>query len=198
MFSELKYLGPLRKRTVCSLFKKMAKLSYLLYSVVVASFASGITVPEKRVTGGYVQNASGTASFTYYSGCGSPGTYSSLLLIVATLTLTSPVSSSLSITACGKSANGYTAAVNQLAFGSAPGLGAGDACGRCFAVTANQDPYSPNYTGPFKTIVVKVTDLCPIQGNQEWCGQTQSNPTNQHGTAMQYVCKLIQIRPCLN
>lgn len=62
--------------------------------------------------------------------------------------------------ACGKTASGYTAAINQLAFGSGPGLGAGDACGRCFALTGNADPYSPNYTGPFgKSIVVKVTDL---------------------------------------
>ncbi|KAG7440436.1 uncharacterized protein BT62DRAFT_937974 [Guyanagaster necrorhizus] len=58
---------------------------------------------------GYVQKASGNASFTYYSGCSSP--------------------------ACGKTATGYTAAMNQLAFGASSGLGAGDACGRCFAIT---------------------------------------------------------------
>lgn len=63
--------------------------------------------------------------------------------------------------ACGKTASGFTAAINQLSFGSAPGAGAGDACGRCFAVTGNADPFSPAYTGPFKSIVVKVTDL--------WC-----------------------------
>ncbi|KAJ3517749.1 hypothetical protein NLJ89_g301 [Agrocybe chaxingu] len=109
----------------------------------------------ERATGGYVQNSSGTASFTMYSGCGSP--------------------------ACGKRSTGYTAAINQLAFGSAPGAGAGDACGRCFAVTGRADPYSPNYTGPFKSIVVKVTDLCPVQGNVEWCGQSLSKPNNAHG-----------------
>lgn len=76
--------------------------------------------------------------------------------------------------------------MNQLSFGSAPGLGAGDACGRCFAVTANADPYSPGYGGPFKTIVVKVTDLCPVSGNEEFCGQTTSNPKNQHGMSTQY------------
>jgi hypothetical protein len=63
------------------------------------------------------------------------------------------------VPACGRAASGYTAAINQLAFGSGPGLGPGDACGRCFALTGRADPYSPNYTGPFKTIVVKVTDL---------------------------------------
>ncbi|KAI0766504.1 endoglucanase V-like protein [Irpex lacteus] len=143
----------------------MSKLSALFYFVAVASLASAFTVPDKRATGGYVQQASGTASFTHYSGCGQP--------------------------ACGKSASGYTAAINQLAFGSAPGSGAGDACGRCFALTGNADPYSPNYSGPFgKTIVVKVTDLCPIAGNQEWCGQTQSNRNNQHGEAFHFdICE---------
>lgn len=88
--------------------------------------------------------------------------------------------------ACGKSATGYTAAMNQLSFGSAPGSGPGDACGRCFALTANKDAYSPSYTGPFKTVVVKVTDLCPVQGNQEWCGQTTANHNNQHNEPVQY------------
>ena len=88
--------------------------------------------------------------------------------------------------ACGIAGHGYTAAVSQLTFGSAPGLGPGDACGRCFALTGNRDPYSPAYSGPFgQSIIVKVTDLCPIQGNQEWCGQTQGNPTNQHSQSVQ-------------
>jgi hypothetical protein len=58
--------------------------------------------------------------------------------------------------ACGKTASGFTVAVSQLAFGSAPGLGAGDACGRCFSITGQADPFSPSFPGPFKTIVVKV------------------------------------------
>ncbi|KAG6897199.1 hypothetical protein C0992_003496 [Termitomyces sp. T32_za158] len=49
--------------------------------------------------------------------------------------------------------------MNQLAFGAAPGLGAGDACGRCFAITGTADPFSPSFSGPFNSIVVKVTDL---------------------------------------
>jgi hypothetical protein len=88
---------------------------------------------ESRQTGGYVQRASGTTSFTMYSGCSAP--------------------------ACGKTATGFTAAINQLTFGSAPGLGAGDACGRCFAITGTSDPISPSFPGPFHSIVVKVTDL---------------------------------------
>lgn len=90
------------------------------------------------------------------------------------------------ILACGVAGSGYTAALNQLSFGSAPGLGPGDACGRCFAVTASADPYSPSFTGPFKTIVVKVTDLCPVSGNEQWCGQSTSNGSNQFGKSAQY------------
>ena len=139
----------------------MAKLSTFLYFLAVASLASALTVSEKRATGGYIQNPSGQASFTMYTGCGSPGSDSdSFRVTLIILTFHLP--------ACGKAASGYTAAISQLAFGSSPGLGAGDACGRCFALTGNKDPYSPNYAGPFgQTIVVKVTDMCPVQGNQE-------------------------------
>ncbi|KAH7922326.1 endoglucanase V-like protein [Leucogyrophana mollusca] len=115
---------------------------------------------ESRATGGYLQNPSGSASFTQYTGCGSP--------------------------ACGKSATGYTAAMSQLSFGSAPGSGPGDACGRCFALTGEADPYSPSYTGPFKTVVVKVTDLCPVAGNSVWCGMTTSDPENQYGESVHF------------
>ncbi|KAI0738628.1 endoglucanase V-like protein [Daedaleopsis nitida] len=139
-------------------------LLFFLQFVAVATLATCVSVPEKRATGGYVQNPSGTASFTHYSGCSQP--------------------------ACGIAASGYTAAISQLAFGSGPGLGPGDACGRCFAVTANADPYSPAYGGPFKTIVVKVTDLCPLQGNQEWCGQSRSAADNQHGAPVHFdICE---------
>ncbi|KAF9531724.1 glycoside hydrolase family 45 protein [Crepidotus variabilis] len=138
---------------------------YLLISgAFLAATVHGVVL-EERATGGYVQSASGSASFTQYTGCGSP--------------------------ACGKSASGYTAAINQLAFGSSPGAGAGDACGRCFAITGTGDPYSPNYTGPFgKSIVVKVTDLCPVSGNQEWCGQSKSSANNQHGKPFHFdICQ---------
>ena len=78
--------------------------------------------------------------------------------------------------------------MNELSFGSVTGLGPGDACGRCFAVVATADPYDPAYTGPFgPTIVVKVTDMCPVEGNEVWCGQSVTNPLNQFGKPFQYV-----------
>ncbi|KAI0773273.1 endoglucanase V-like protein [Trametes elegans] len=142
----------------------MARILQILQLIAVATLASCLTLAEKRAKGGYVQNPSGQASFTHYSGCNQP--------------------------ACGVAANGYTAAVSQLAFGSGPGLGPGDACGRCFAVSASADPYSPAYGGPFQTIVVKVTDLCPAQGNEEWCGQSTGDPTNQHGASVHFdICE---------
>ncbi|RPD53383.1 endoglucanase V-like protein [Lentinus tigrinus ALCF2SS1-7] len=142
-----------------------SKLLLFVQFVAVATIASCVSVPEKRATGGYLQNPSGTASFTHYSGCSQP--------------------------ACGIAGHGYSAAVSQLTFGSGPGLGPGDACGRCFALTGTKDPYSPSYSGPFgQSIVVKVTDLCPVQGNQEWCGQTQSNQNNQHGEPVHFdICE---------
>jgi len=133
--------------------------SLILFALALGASVQGSNV-ECRTTGGYVQKASGSASFTHYSGCGAP--------------------------ACGKTASGFTAAISQLAFGAPPGLGAGDACGRCFSLTANADPYSPSFTGPFKSIVVKATNLCPVAGNEAWCGQTTSNPVNQFGASVHF------------
>ena len=95
--------------------------------------------------------------------------------------------------ACGKTASGYTAAMNQLAFGASSGQGAGDACGRCFSVAGSVDPHSPDNKGPFKSIVVKVTDMCSAQGhNAQWCGQTVSNPTNSFNQSVQCVISLFR------
>lgn len=87
--------------------------------------------------------------------------------------------------ACGKVGHGYTAAINQRSFGAAGGQGSGGACGRCFEISGSKDPYSPQYTGPYKTIVVKVTDLCPGECGEDWCGQCNSNPLNQYGVHVQ-------------
>jgi hypothetical protein len=89
--------------------------------------------------------------------------------------------------------HGYTAAVNVLSFGAMSG--SGDACGRCFAITPTQDPYSPEYTGRMgKTIVVRVTDLCPFSSGEtpQWCDQTVSKPHNQYDKHMQCVLFFLQ------
>ncbi|KAJ4492556.1 endoglucanase V-like protein [Lentinula edodes] len=141
--------------------KKLIKPSEFLYAVFGIAITVSLTVMTVR---GYLQLPSGNTSFTQYSGCGSP--------------------------ACGVTATGFTAAINQLAFGSVPGLGAGDACGRCFALTGAADPYSPAFTGPFNSIIVKVTDMCPVEGNEQWCGQTTSDPINSFGTEFHFdICE---------
>jgi hypothetical protein len=86
--------------------------------------------------------------------------------------------------------------VSQLAFGSVPGLGAGNACGRCFELFGESDPYDTSFTGPFKSIIVKATDMCPVQGNEQWCGQTTQNPVNSFGASMQYVLSPVYKSAC--
>lgn len=51
----------------------MAKILRFLQFLAVATAASCLTTVDKRAAGGYVQNPSGSASFTHYSGCGQPG-----------------------------------------------------------------------------------------------------------------------------
>lgn len=137
----------------------MIKAAFILALI---STASCSTIPAllRRATGNYIQNPSGSASFTMYSGCSQP--------------------------ACGITASGYTAAISQLAFGAPPGVGPGDACGRCFQLTGTEDPYSPSFTGPFKSVIVKVTDECPLSGNQQWCGQTTADPNNSFGASVHF------------
>jgi len=66
--------------------------------------------------------------------------------------------SSAGIVACGWYSNpGYNAAVPQSLFGTGPGGGAGPACGQCFQL--NPDAPGTN------SIVVKVNNLCPADGN---------------------------------
>ena len=51
----------------------MTRILPFLQFVAVATLASCLSVTDKRATGGYVQNPSGTASFTQYTGCNQPG-----------------------------------------------------------------------------------------------------------------------------
>jgi len=110
--------------------------------------------------GGWCQAPSGSASFTAYTGCSYPS--------------------------CGITTHGYTAAVNTCAFGAHSG--AGDACGRCFKITSNKDPYTSSFTGPFGSIVVKANDLCPHSedGSPPWCDQSVSKPLNQFNMSMHF------------
>jgi len=65
-----------------------------------------------------------------------------------------------------------TAAMSQMAYGSSTSYG--PACGRCFKLTLLNTFLSspPFYPSEAKSIVIKVTDLCPLSTNG-WCDATQ-------------------------
>ncbi|EPQ57324.1 hypothetical protein GLOTRDRAFT_58604 [Gloeophyllum trabeum ATCC 11539] len=82
------------------------------------------------------------------------------------------------IAACGCTTDSEkypTAAMSQYAFGSSTSYGPG--CGRCFNLTLlntfmSNPPFYPSVT---KSVVVKVTDLCPL-GGAGWCSATANKP----------------------
>ncbi|EJU04214.1 hypothetical protein DACRYDRAFT_63875 [Dacryopinax primogenitus] len=79
----------------------------------------------------------------------------------------------------GESSGNYpTAALNQLAFGSAYVYGPG--CGRCFNLTLLDSWTStpPFFPSSHPSVIVKITDLCP--GSSPHCQATASKP-NEFG-----------------
>jgi len=91
------------------------------------------------------------------------------------------------IAACGCTADSThypTAAMSQMAYGSSKAYGPG--CGKCFQLTLlntflSEPPFYPP-TNP--SVVVKVTDLCPL-GGAGWCSATASKP-NQAGAYINF------------
>ncbi|MCJ1392681.1 hypothetical protein MMC18_005552 [Xylographa bjoerkii] len=72
----------------------------------------------------------------------------------------------------------------QNLFGVGPGAGAGPACGTCWQLTPKTDS-SGNALKGAKTIVVKVNNLCPAQGNS-LCAQNGLSGTNQYGANVNF------------
>jgi hypothetical protein len=77
----------------------------------------------------------------------------------------------------GESTHFPTAALNQMAFGSSNNYG--PSCGRCFKLTLlntflSHPPFYPTVT---KSVVVKVTDLCPLS-TTGWCNATTKGPNS--------------------
>ena len=65
-------------------------------------------------------------------------------------------------TACGFFTNpGFSVAVSQNLFGVGPGAGAGRACGTCYKLSIEADTTGKQVANAGKSIVVKVTNLCP-------------------------------------
>ncbi|CAE6447594.1 unnamed protein product [Rhizoctonia solani] len=83
------------------------------------------------------------------------------------------------IAACGCTGGSTrypTAALSSLGYGSDGTVGFGSSCGRCFNLTLLNTFLStpPFYPNPTKSIVIKVTDLCPAIS--QWCDATESKP----------------------
>lgn len=68
-----------------------------------------------------------------------------------------------------------TAAMSQMAYGSFAAYGPG--CGRCFKITLLNTyiPDPPFFPNVQKSVVIKVTDVCPA-GGAGWCSATNGHP----------------------
>ncbi|KAF2153626.1 glycoside hydrolase family 45 protein [Myriangium duriaei CBS 260.36] len=89
-------------------------------------------------------------------------------------------------TACGfYTSPGYSAAASQNLFGVGPGAGAGPACGLCYKLTAETDSSGNKLSNAGNSIVIKVTNLCPAQGNP-LCAQNGLTGTNQYGANVNF------------
>ena len=87
--------------------------------------------------------------------------------------------------ACGfYTSPGYNAAASQNLFGVGPGAGAGPACGTCWRLTPQTDTSGHALRGA-KSIIVKVNNLCPAQGNP-LCAQNGLGGTNQYGANVNF------------
>lgn len=90
------------------------------------------------------------------------------------------------ITSCGCTASSThypTAALSQQAYGSNNSYGPG--CGRCFKLTLVTPVIAtPPFYPPKKSVVVKVTDLCPYSEGG-WCGGSTGQP-NAAGTLLNF------------
>ncbi|KAK5716809.1 hypothetical protein LTR17_016334 [Elasticomyces elasticus] len=92
-------------------------------------------------------------------------------------------------TACGYYTTGYNAAVSQNEFGVGPGAGAGPACGTCWKLTVQTDSSGKKVSNAGNSIVVKITNLCPANGNP-LCAQNGLSGTNQYGANLNFdTCK---------
>jgi len=88
-------------------------------------------------------------------------------------------------TACGfYTSPGFSAAVSQNLYGVGPGEGAGPACGGCWLLTGETDSSGNPLSTP-KSIVVKVTNLCPASGNGV-CDQPTLEAVNSYGANVNF------------
>ncbi|KAI9749368.1 MAG: hypothetical protein M4579_006899 [Chaenotheca gracillima] len=88
--------------------------------------------------------------------------------------------------ACGfYTSPGYAAAASQNLFGAAPGEGAGPGCKKCFKLTGKTDSSGKALSGGGKSIIVKVNNLCPANGNP-LCAMSSLTDTNKYGANVNF------------
>ncbi|KAI7194640.1 hypothetical protein KC343_g14051 [Hortaea werneckii] len=80
---------------------------------------------------------------------------------------------------------GFSAAVSQNLYGAGPGDGKGPACGTCWRLTIQTDSSGRRLSNAGNSIVVKVNNLCPRQGNP-LCSQNGLSGTNQYGANVNF------------
>ncbi|RMY86259.1 hypothetical protein D0862_10966, partial [Hortaea werneckii] len=80
---------------------------------------------------------------------------------------------------------GFSAAVSQNLYGAGPGDGKGPACGTCWRLTIQTDSSGRRLSNAGNSIVVKVNNLCPAQGNP-LCSQNGLSGTNQYGANVNF------------
>lgn len=80
------------------------------------------------------------------------------------------------------------AAINQLAFQQySDGRNGGVACGLCFHITTVGTPTPSSSVQKGKSLIIRITDECPADSlDKEWCAQSVSQPTNQHGAKVHF------------
>ncbi|KAE8391502.1 RlpA-like double-psi beta-barrel-protein domain-containing protein-containing protein [Aspergillus alliaceus] len=82
----------------------------------------------------------------------------------------------------GISSGVYTAAGSQTLFDTGGASWCGAGCGKCYNLTSTGNPPCTGCgTGGVagKSIIVMTTNLCPYNGNQQWCPQVGA--TNSYG-----------------
>lgn len=88
--------------------------------------------------------------------------------------------------ACGfYTSPGFSAAVSQNLYGAKAGQGAGPACGTCWNLTLISNSQGVKTSNTGNSIVVKVNNLCPVEGNP-LCSQPTLGSMNSLGANVNF------------
>ncbi|KAJ8309121.1 hypothetical protein KUTeg_013995 [Tegillarca granosa] len=84
--------------------------------------------------------------------------------------------------------HGFTTAPNSYFFDSNLKTWCGGNCGKCVKLTTTGGfiDGEGGYTAPGRSATFMVTNLCPINGNEHWCGQHSTSSGNTFGYAAHF------------